>query len=444
MRPLLDGKVQGFLIAHQDSLEVTSKLASLQTPWTRMLWGPPGAGKTFALGHLIATLLKNDAQATILLVAPSNRAVDVALEAVVGRLEAAGLGQFIQDRRVLRFGYPRKQEVIDRPELLGPTTLDTLNKEVMRIAGLIKTTENEQSKDVDLALLRTEFLAAQEAVKTAVAEHVKKAAVVATTTTLAYLPSSPVSSQEWNTVLIDEITMVTPAMCAFLASRAKQRLLLAGDPRQLGPVYENSESETPEDFEWMGKDIFDKSGVSSGSGEERQIKADDTRLARITSQRRVCSGIWGRVKHLYPEIADATNHESLRHLVQLIPSPGEATVCLDTSSLQAKCEKFKGSWQNALSAEVAMDLAKTIVSDTPFPIRVAIITPYRAQVRLLRQLLRAERKAESTPYAGNEIEVGTVHQFQGSDADVVIFDVMMARAGMTLGMLLTKDDEIGS
>jgi len=89
-----------------------------------------------------------------------------------------------------------------------------------------------------------------------------------------------------NDHLVDEITMVTPAMCAFLASRATHRLLLAGDPRRLGPVYESGDGETSEDIEWMGKDIFDKSGVSAGSGEGRQIKPDDTRLARITSQRR--------------------------------------------------------------------------------------------------------------------------------------------------------------
>lgn len=442
MRPLLDRKPEGFLIAHPNSLEVTSTLSSLKTPWTRLLWGPPGAGKTFALGHLVATLLRNDPQAKILLVAPSNRAVDVALEAVVGRLRATGLERIIQDRRVLRFGYPRKTEIIEQPELLGPITLDVLNKEVKRISRLIEAAEKKHGTDVDLALLRTEFLAAQEAVKAAVAEHVKMAAVVATTTTLAYLPSSPVASQEWNTVLVDEVTMVTPAMCAFLASRATHRLLLAGDPRQLGPVYESGDGETSEDIEWMGRDIFDKSGVSAGSGEEREIKADDTRLARITSQRRCTSGIWGRVKHLYSGIADLTNHESLQQYIQLIPCPGEAVVCLDTSSLNAKCEKFKGSWQNSLSAEVAMDLAKTIVADMRTPVRIAIITPYRAQVRYLRQLLRAERKAETTPYAGNEIEVGTVHQFQGSDADVVIFDVVDGQGRNNVGKLLRDDSGI--
>jgi formylglycine-generating enzyme required for sulfatase activity/very-short-patch-repair endonuclease len=440
MTPLLNGTQEGFLIADKNSIEVTSKLASLQTPWTRLLWGPPGAGKTYGLGHLVATLLRNNPNQTILLVAPSNRAVDVVLEAAIGRLRAAGLERLIQDRKVVRFGYARKAEIIDQPQILGPSILDALNKEVKSISVRIKIAEKAQANDAELALLRTNILAAQEAVKTALNEHIKSAAVVATTTTLAYLPTSPISSRQWDTVLVDEVTMVTPAMCTFLASLAKERFLLAGDPRQLGPVYENGKNATSEDFEWMGRDIFDKSGVSSGGGEERQIKSGDARLARITSQRRCALGIWGRVKHLYPEVADETDHVSLQHLIQLIPSPGEAVVCLDTSTLQAECEKYKGSWQNPMSADVAMELAKSIVAEAPNPIRIAIITPYRAQVRLLQKILRAERNAEITPYAGNEIEVGTVHQFQGSDADIVIFDVVDGHGRNDVGNLLKNDD----
>ena len=66
-------------------------------------------------------------------------------------------------------------------------------------------------------------------------------------------------------------------------------------------------------------------------------------------------------------------------------------------------------------------VAFTMVAEAKQKISVAIISPYRAQVRLLRKWLRQEQKAENSPYLNVEIESGTVHQFQGSDADVVIF-----------------------
>ena len=443
MRPLLDGAVRGIPLSRRDSREVAVALASMPDPWTRLLWGPPGAGKTFALAHLAASLLRVDPQHSILLVAPSNRAVDVAVEQVAERLEANGLGQLVRDRRVLRYGYPRKPQTIAHFELLGSKEHESVSQEVGRLAKAIENAEREGRDSVDVALLRAQFLEKQEEATSKAALHVTQAAVVATTATLAYLRSSPVSSRLFDTVIVDEITMVTPAMCTFLAARAKHRLLLAGDPRQLGPVYESASGETADEIEWMGTDLFDKSGISSGTGEHRVIDPDDTRMARITSQRRCAAGIWKRVQHLYPEISDATNPKSLQHLIDLLPSPGEPTVCLDTSSVDAKCERFKKSWQNPRSAEVALDVAMTIVAESDRKeITVAIITPYRAQVRLLRQLLREERKAVTTPYSVSAIEAGTVHQFQGSDADVVVFDVVDGRGRDRVGALLRGDGGI--
>ncbi len=110
--------------------------------------------------------------------------------------------------------------------------------------------------------------------------------------------------------------------------------------------------------------------------------------------------------------------------------------------MQAQCEQCRGSWQNPVSAGISMELAKTIVTATTKPVKIAIITPYRAQVSLLRQLLRAERNAVPNPYGGDEIEVGTVHQFQGSGAGVVIFDVVDGDGRGELGRLLSDDGGI--
>ena len=215
MRVVLNGCSQGMLVADLDSLVVGKSLASVQAPWTRFLWGPPGAGKTFAIAHLAATLLQAEPQSKILVVAPSNRAVDVAVEQIVERLGTNGLGHLIEQRKILRYGYPRKSQIIDRPELLGPPQLDQLSREVKRLARQIENAEKEEHEDVQLAVIRAGMLAAQDAVKAALSAHISNASVIATTTTLAYLPASPISPITWNTILVDEVTMVTPAMCTF-------------------------------------------------------------------------------------------------------------------------------------------------------------------------------------------------------------------------------------
>jgi len=246
---------------------------------------------------------------------------------------------------------------------------------------------------------------------------------------------------------VDEVTMVNPAMCTFLASLATKRLLLAGDPRQLGPVYEYSPRASADDFEWMGRDIFDKSGVSNGTGEQRTIMVNDTRLSRITSQRRCASEIWSKVKHLYPAVNNLVDEKHLQKIIELPPCSGHSVALLDTTgNIEAKCKKVHQSWQNQFTAELAMEVACAIASEVTnhisHKISIAIISPYRAQVRLLRKWIRQELKADRTPYEGIEFEAGTVHQFQGSDADVVIFDMVDGVGRSRLGNLLRGDTGI--
>lgn len=434
---------QGTSVSEHDSELVAEELALLNVPWTRFLWGPPGAGKTYALGKLIEQLLILEPHGKILLLAPSNRAVDVAVEQLVSILEQSDLRKLIAQRRILRFGYPRKPEIIERAELLGPPNLDELTNQVRTLSSKIAKAEHESGSTTEISVLRAEILATQEKIKDAVGQHIQESQVVATTTTLAYLPSSPISNLSWDTILIDEVTMVTPAMCTFLASLAGRRLLLAGDPRQLGPVYkEGGLGEAVR--EWMGRDIFDRSGISHVEGTNRQIETNDSRMACITSQRRCAPQIWSKVERLYPNVLNRTTERQLQRLLALPPNSGHSIALLDTSQQNglAFCKNVYGSWQNEYTAELAMEVAYAVAAESKSKISIAIISPYRAQVRLLRKWIRQEYKAERTPYSKIRIEAGTVHQFQGSDADVVIFDMVDGVGRNDLGVLLGGDTGI--
>lgn len=431
----------GDVIRSSNSVTLANRLAGMDIPWMRFLWGPPGSGKTFALARLAAQILRREADSRILLVAPANRAVDVAIEQLISQIEDFGLHELIECRKILRFGYPRLPQIIGYPELRGPADLDEFSKRERKISREISKAEREQKPERDIARLRAELLAAQEEIKAAVYEHIKQSAVVATTITLAYLESSPIWNLEWNTVLVDEATMVPPATGVFLGSLAKNRFLIAGDPRQLGPVFEDKPSVSPRARGWMGRDVFETSGVSSGSGEDRQIKIQDPRLAQIISQRRCPSGIWSKVQHLYPRIQSLVDLDAIQRLIDLPPLPGQAIVILNTSdpSRHVRCEKVHQSWKNENSADLAMEVAGVLVSEASRDTSIAIISPYRAQNRLLRKSIRAER---SNNDAFDSVEAGTIHQFQGSDADIVIFDVVDGVGRYRLGNLLRGDTGI--
>lgn len=425
-------------IANTDSQQVAAMLSRLKPPWTRFLWGPPGSGKTHALACLMLHLIDRHPGERILLVAPSNVAVDVALHQFVTLLERRGKGHLVTARRILRYGYPRKSEILSRTELLGSVEQEELSLQISSLSAKIQAAARKDRVEEDqLALLRAEQLDLQEQLRKLVVAHIRQCLVVATTTTQAYMSTNSFLHEDWDSMLIDEVTMVPPAVCLFMSSLAGKRFLLAGDPRQLGPVYENSSVEDKETLYWMGEDTYDFAGLSTGNGERRRIQIRDARLARITSQRRCIPEIWRAIEHLYEGVQITVDESRVGFLRHLPPGSGQGIAIVDTGTAVAGaiCEKASNSWQNQETARLGIQFAQTIVERVgthDVHASVAIITPYRAQHKLIRQLLR-ENQLE------HQIEAGTIHQFQGSEADVVIFDVVDGPGRTRLGKLLRGD-----
>lgn len=75
------------------------------------------------------------------------------------------------------------------------------------------------------------------------------------------------------------------------------------------------------------------------------------------------------------------------------------------------------SHANVLSAFVTFSLALKAAQTQ----EVGIITPYHAQSRLLHAMVRDVNELEALPHA---IKCATVHQFQGSEEDVIVYDAV--------------------
>ncbi len=434
VRSLLQGAPHGATgLSADDAIDLAGGLARLAAPWARFLWGPPGAGKTYCIGSLLAKLLPDHPGERHLVVAPSNRAADVATLEFLKHCGAENLRSMINDRRILRFGYPRMSDVIEDARLRGPVELDELADEEQKVSRRLREAEKAHQSEEDLSALRAEMLDVQERLREAVRQHVQGCSVVFTTSTMAYLvsESNPVADLQWDSVFVDEATMVPPAQCVYLGSLATRRFLLAGDPRQLGPVFE-SKAATAATEQWLKRDVFETTGVMRGVGDAH---LGDGRLTLIDSQRRCSRGIWTRVQSLYPSVACNVDDAAVLWISRLPPNPHRPVVLMDTSGDQeAICERIHGSWRNAGTAKLAMEVACAAIGEAERTLRVAIISPYRAQVRELRKMLREELRAENEAYNG--IDVGTVHQFQGSEADYVIFDPVDGRGRPGLGALL--------
>ena len=72
-------------------------------------------------------------------------------------------------------------------------------------------------------------------------------------------------------------------------------------------------------------------------------------------------------------------------------------------------------------AENVIDILDTLAKDKNADFTIGVITPYKGQVSLLRALKR-ERGYDD--HFGSRVKIGTVHTFQGSECDIIIFDMV--------------------
>jgi very-short-patch-repair endonuclease len=435
-------------------------LSNLPTPWSRLLWGPPGSGKTYCLGHLTAFLAQLRGAGRILVLAPSNVAVDAATDEIV---KAFGDWQsVVRERRIVRFGYPRAEAILGRPELLGPASLEALSKEIHNKHIELKKLKEHRTAAVEIAAAADELKELEKKRKRAVTDHLISARVVTSTVAAVCQNGNPIiQSGEWDTVIVDECSMLNGALTLFLAGLAKKRFLLAGDPRQLAPIFEWHTPDPPEQIKrWLGKDPYEMIGFVSGEGIDKQVLLEDTRVAMLTSQRRCHPAIWDSVAHLYPGVRWNGSESELRRLVELHPEPGSAALVLDVSAsgrrlgeetsqtdagelafmYETSCRKVGKSWENPSTARIAVGLALEIGASKA-NVSISIITPYRAQASLIRKWIDEELRADlrGSRSQSPRINIGTVHSFQGGQSDVVIFDLVDGSPRSGPGALLRGD-----
>ncbi|MEK7403593.1 MAG: AAA domain-containing protein [Acidobacteriota bacterium] len=431
-------------LASVSGADLASELRNLAIPWWRLLWGPPGSGKTYCLARLAAQLASVNPAERVLIVAPSNAAVDAAVLELVRALEEYPAGPaLLHQRQIYRYGYPKDRRVLNRPEVFGPP-------ELAERAQLLRETHDhhqqlvrQKASEDKVFEARTLVQIRQKELRQCMAAYLAGARIVATTIAAVALQNSPVpEAGKWGTVIVDEASMTCGAMLLLLARLAETRFLVAGDPRQLAPIFQWQSFIDPPDNvnHWVAKDAFEWAGISQGAGLHKTVNHQDARLARIILQRRSHPAIWSLVSHLYPQVSSEADVVSLDRIAEAPPIPGKPVVLLDLShgrkpyvdveeaadasevatKFESACQKAGRSWRNPPTAMLAIDVAREIRSCQQ-QARIAIITPYRGQVRLLRRWLAEEGKADPK---FQEIEVGTVHSFQGAEAHVVIFDLV--------------------
>lgn len=262
--------------------------------------------------------------------------------------------------------------------------------------------------------------------------------VLCTTVSRAVL--SNIWHERFDVVVIDEAGMVDLPHAWLVAGLAKSRLVVAGDFRQLPPVTRGSSSQlvSLEDrrhaSSWLDQDAFRSAGLVGVDG---RVKADD-RLVSLDTQYRMRTPICRVVNHVaYPDSPLRTGRKEESHLIssELLAHP---VTLIDTSGVRIPMSPRPGAHlTNAVHVAAVNELVRGLQYGGLLPARkdvtgaepasvMAVIAPFNAQVTAMRRSLNYRFGREVTGV------VDTIHRFQGSERNLVVFDTV-AGAGAKPG-----------
>jgi len=231
--------------------------------------------------------------------------------------------------------------------------------------------------------------------------------------------------QKFDAVIIDEISMALPPLIFLAAGRAKSRVVLVGDFLQLPPIVR---SDTEITNAILRKDTFRLAGITDGMRPSEPCPV----LAKLTTQRRMVPAIADVARHLvYRQAGGLDDHKDVRQrkVEEVAPwldfLPKNPLLIIDTADLYCWSGKQPGTLSrfNMYSATLAVDIAAMAakkIQEPPLeePRPIGIITPFAAQRRLLSKLI-ADMELDQW------VAAGTVHTFQGNQADLIIFDSVL-------------------
>jgi len=302
----------------------------------------------------------------------------------------------------------------------------------------LETTRNRLSAHV--ASLMAEIRSIEEALKKVEETLLANVRVLATTLTRAFMRGG-IQDRTFDTVLVDEASMAPiPALWAS-AVLADRCVVAVGDFKQLPPIVQSDHALA---LRWLGRDVFMASGVQGAHEREEGPR----HFVALCEQHRMHPQISAIVNDLVyrNKLRDGDSvsadgaDEQIKTWYSADINAAPRVSVIDTSGAGAWNTTAVKSRFNVLSAMVGIELAKSWLAEDRPPLeedgkkRVLMIAPYRPQAKILDMLVRAEG-------LDGEIMANTVHSFQGSEADLVIVDLVVANPHYGANLLTSAIDE---
>ena len=384
-----------------------------------IIHGPPGTGKTTTLVQCVLETLKKETQ--ILVCAPSNAAIDLILD----KLNQQGI-------KAVRIGHPARvseetlsytldARLANHQEYKNLRAMRKQAEEYYVLGGKWKRNFGSEEREQRRLLLTEARKLKQEADRLAdyiTSDILEKCQVIACT--LVGANNSKLKGLRFKTVFIDEAGQALEPACWIPIVKA-ERVIFAGDHQQLPPTIRSYQAAK----QGLENTLFEK---------VIKVQKVDVMLAE---QYRMNEKIMNFSSQIFYKNGLIANEKVKNWLLFSQDSPLEFIDTAGTGFTEQVDLESKSTFNpeeavvliKHLSAYLEILSEQNVLNELG---NIAIITPYRAQVACLRDLLEA---SEFPMEIKQKISVNTIDSFQGQEKDVIYISLVRSNDKGEIGFL---------
>ena len=397
-----------------------------------LLWGPPGTGKSYTLGHIAAHFRSLGKR--VLVLSTTNAAVDVTTFAIDDACVRSG--SYLSSAELIRYTSTLTQfdEYEKRPHLMSFTKLlERYAKYQKKIDNQLKAARAElqgqahgsvgyTSALVKVCALKEELRILGESRKSEIAQLLNSAKIVCSSITTCLF--NGFLNNKFDVILVDEASQIPLAVWPMILNNAgDKKIVVAGDPLQLEPVRAKSKDVNAQN--WFSQNLYSYLGMTTMNGIAPFRLVGSMTL--LNEQSRMRTGICKIVSTMFYGgllIGDRKDEKmdfsaaglSNDDVVLIDPGVGG-----ELYGFNRFCRSSLPN-TNVQSAGRVMEIVSRLVRTNPTgrKLDILIISPFRNQVsKVYSSKINTHKSNKDVT-----IRCSTVHSAQGDEADIVIFDLV--------------------